>query len=313
MSVDKRSMVTGAGGFLGSWIASHLGKKGHRIAAVGRFTTFPGTKEIPNLWKLCGMTLPDGRFEEAVREFRPTLLVHCAGTASVADSVSAPYVDFHRTAEVCAYVLETLRKLSPGCHFILLSSAAVYGNPFSLPVAEDSLLRPISPYGYHKQICELLAEEYGTLHGIPTSVLRIFSAYGEGLRKQVVHDLFNKFMATDPTSVEIFGTGEETRDFIHAEDVARIVELVAASGATGVFNAASGCETTIRELASMIATVLDSPKRILFNGLRRQGDPVNWRADISRLYALGFRPAMTLREGIATYRQWLLEESGGAA
>jgi UDP-glucose 4-epimerase len=307
-----RTIVTGAGGFLGSRIASYLGEKGHKIAAVGRFSTLPGMAEIPNLWKLCGMTLPDRRFEDAVHEFQPTLVVHCAGTASVADSVCAPYVDFHRTAEVCAYVLETLRKLAPGCHFILLSSAAVYGNPRTLPVAEDSPLCPISPYGYHKVICEQLAEEYRLLHGIPSTVLRIFSAYGEGLRRQVVHDLFQRFADQQSTEVEIFGTGEETRDFIHVEDVARIVELIAKKGVSGIFNAASGNETTVRQLVTLISSEFMSSKKIVYNGVRRPGDPVNWLADVSRLSAIGFRPAKTLQEGIAAYKKWYLGETGVA-
>lgn len=303
-------MVTGAGGFLGSSIARYLGSKGHRIAASGRFASLTGVADIPNLFRLCGVTLPDSRFREVVREFQPDLLVHCAGTASVADSVEAPYTDFRRTAEVCAYVLETLRTVAPGCHFILLSSAAVYGNPQTLPVTEDALLLPISPYGYHKLICELLAEEYRALHGIPTTVLRIFSAYGDGLRRQVVHDLFKKFDDACGKEIEIFGTGEETRDFIHATDVARIVELVADKKSTGVFNAASGSETTVRELATVISSECNSSKNILFNGVRRPGDPVNWRADISRLSAIGFRSAITLREGIAAYRKWYLGEAG---
>lgn len=125
MTVDQRTIITGAGGFLGSHIARHLGKRGHRVAAVGRFVASPEIISTPNLSNFYGMTLPDRRFEDAVREFQPNLVVHCAGTASVADSVNAPYVDFHKTAEVSAFVLETLRTLTPGCHFILLSSAAL--------------------------------------------------------------------------------------------------------------------------------------------------------------------------------------------
>lgn len=302
--MEKRTIVTGAGGFLGSWIAAHLGRQGHQIAAVGRFSTVSGVVKLPNLWKLCGMTLPDQRFIDVIKEFRPNVVVHCAGTASVADSVAAPYLDFHRTVEVCAYVLETVRTYVPGCQFILLSSAAVYGNPSAMPVTEDSQIRPISPYGYHKMICEQLAEEYRLLHGVPSAVLRIFSAYGDGLKRQVIHDLVQKFADPDQSKVEIVGTGEETRDFIHAADIARIVELIATTKQTGVFNAASGRETSVRELAAMIATALGVQKQITFNGIRRKGDPVNWCADTCRLSAIGFQPAVSLHEGIAAYVQW---------
>jgi len=299
-----RTTITGAGGFLGSHIARYLGSKGHEVCVVGRFASLSEASAIPNLWKLCGMTLPDRRFDEAVDEFKPTLLVHCAGTASVVESVNAPYTDFHRTVEVCAYVLETLRKFSPGCHFIFLSSAAVYGNPQMLPVRENTPLVPISPYGYHKMICELLVEEYSALHGIPSAIFRIFSAYGEGLERQVVHDLFSKFYDPHTDVVEIFGTGIETRDFIHADDIARLVEIIAEKQATGIFNVASGYETTIGDLAKMIAIITGSTKKLFFNGVRRQGDPEKWQADISRLTDIGFSPAVSMQEGLEAYARW---------
>jgi UDP-glucose 4-epimerase len=197
----------------------------------------------------------------------------------------------------------------PNCHFILLSSAAVYGNPKILPVTEDTPLKPISPYGYHKIICEQLVEEYHLLHGIPSAVIRIFSAYGGGLRKQVVYDLLQKFADPNNTEVEILGTGEETRDFIHALDVAKIVELIADKEACGTFNAASGHETSMRELADLISSCFTSSKKITYNGIRRQGDPVNWRANISRLSSIGFKPSLSLKEGIADSHKWYMLEA----
>ena len=208
----ERVLITGAGGFLGSHIAHHFGALGHSVAAVGRFAvTASGTGSYPNLWKLGGMTLPDQALHAIIRDFRPTLLVHCAGTASVADSMQQPYQDFCKTVQVCAFTLEAVRSCAPDCRFVLLSSASVYGNPESLPIPETAPLRPVSPYGYHKMLCETLAEEYATLHGMKVAVLRIFSAYGERLRRQVIHDICLKFADPATAGVEVFGTGHESR------------------------------------------------------------------------------------------------------
>lgn len=305
-------MITGAGGFLGSHIAHYFGDRGYVTAAVGRFAATPASSRIyPNLWKFCGMTLPDSRFADVVKEFQPALLVHCAGTASVAASVLEPYTDFQRTVEVCAFTLETIRRHSPSCRFILLSSASVYGNPESLPVCETAPLRPVSPYGYHKMLCETLTEEYASLHGLHSVILRIFSAYGERLHKQVVWDICQKILSLESEKIELSGTGHESRDFIHAADIARAIDCISATDAKGIFNVASGVQTTISELADMLSAMFKTSKKIVFNGMTRSGDPLRWQADISRLESLGFCGGITLQEGLRRYVEWFTSYRNG--
>ncbi|MBN1676639.1 MAG: NAD-dependent epimerase/dehydratase family protein [Kiritimatiellae bacterium] len=310
----QRIMVTGAGGFLGSHVCEYFGARGHAIAAVGRFSLdTESLGRYPNLWRHAGVTLPDPRFVDAVRDFRPDVLVHCAGTASVPESVRDPYGDFSRTVDICAFVLETLRKEKNDCLFVFPSSAAVYGNPEKLPVSEQAPLHPVSPYGYHKRMCELLVEEYNTLHGVPTVTLRIFSAYGERLRKQIVYDLCLKFADTRTRTVELFGTGEETRDFIHAHDVAGAVAAVLAAGEHGVvFNVASGTQTTIRALAGMVARQFRACKPVHFNGAVREGDPRRWAADIRRLSGTGFVAGTDLPSGLSQTCAWFRETHGAS-
>jgi UDP-glucose 4-epimerase len=151
--MTERVLVTGAGGFLGSHICHYMGRQGHIIAAVGRFSLLPEMLEFyPNLWKLCGMSLPDESFVQVVREFQPTLLIHCAGVASVPESVQNPHKHFQRTVDICAFTLDTVRQNAPECRFVLMSSAAVYGNPKSLPIDENTDCRPISPNYWSRNI-----------------------------------------------------------------------------------------------------------------------------------------------------------------
>lgn len=307
--MKERVLITGAGGFLGSHVARYLGASGHVIAAVGRFVASPDyAKNVPNLWNLCGMTLPDSAFPTVVAAFKPTVLIHCAGTASVANSVLAPYSDFRRTVDVCAFTLETLRTEAPDCRFVFLSSASVYGNPLQLPIQEKDALCPVSPYGYHKMLCETLTAEYAALYGLKTVVLRIFSAFGERLRRQVVYDSFRKFCDPDSPIVELSGSGNESRDFIHAQDVAHAIDVLIHARATGIYNCAAGRQTTIAELVRAIACQTASNKHVQFNGIMRAGDPLHWQADISALSAYGFTPHITLSEGLARVQAWIVSE-----
>lgn len=309
-----RILVTGAGGFLGAHICRHFGRAGWQVAAVGRFhATLSLAESYPNLVLLGGMTLPDAAFTRLVAQFQPQLVVHAAGTASVGDSVKEPYGDFQRTVDVCAFTLETLRRHAPGAHFILLSSASVYGNPEALPIGESAAIRPISPYGFHKVMCEDLVREYQTLHGLNTTCARIFSAYGEGLHKQIVHDLCAKLYAGRERVVELHGTGEESRDFIHGKDVALALEIIHRQKAGGIFNLASGHETTIRELAQLMVKVLRADKAIRFNGQIRPGDPLQWRADIRALSDLGYAAQISLPQGVKAYAAWYQQQAREAS
>jgi len=189
---------------------------------------------------------------------------------------------------------------------VFLSSAAVYGNPASIPIDEEGPLRPISPYGFHKLLSEKLAEEFHVVYGLRTCIVRIFSAYGPGLQRQVLWDICQKALS-EPV-VQLLGTGRETRDFVHASDVARGIRTVLehASFQSEAYNLATGVETTIQDLASKLLNALDVTSSISFDGTVRQGDPMRWQADISRLSKLGFCPRISLAEGTRDYTRWVL-------
>jgi UDP-glucose 4-epimerase len=300
-----RVMVTGSGGFLGYHLCHVLGSAGHRIAAVGRFATSQITEySLPNLDLIAAMTLPDVRFADAFARFKPEVLIHCASTASVGLSMQNPYGDFKNSVDVCAFALDTARHLDPDCTFVLLSSAAVYGNPTMTPVPEEVVCVPISAYAYHKRMCELLVEEYAKLYGMKCVTVRIFSAYGERLRRQVVHDVCRQMTDATRKTIQLDGTGDEMRDFIHASDVARGIGCIINAGARGTFNLSGGNQTTISSLARMITSSWNVPKPVQFSGHIRAGDPQILAADISRVSKLGFAPAMPLTDGIRAYCDW---------
>lgn len=303
----NRLMILGAGGFLGSHICQYFHDKGDAIAAVGHAPAFP-SQIHPDPVPFVPLSLPDEAIAPLIRNFAPHVLIYCAGTASVPQSFQSPYQDFKATVEACAFTLEALRVCQPSCQLIFLSSAALYGNSNHLPIDESTAVMPVSPYGYHKHLCEILIEEYSKLYGIQSAILRIFSAYGERLQRQVIHDLCQKIFdpAIDP--IELHGTGQESRDFIHASDVARAIDCIIQAEAIGTYNVGTGQQTSISELVRHLTELSERPKSCQFNQRTRPGDPVNVEADITKLKHLGFTPSVTLVEGLKKYLSWFAAE-----
>jgi UDP-glucose 4-epimerase len=132
----------------------------------------------------------------------------------------------------------------------------------------------------------------------------VFSAYGPGLRRQIVWDICRRALSEDV--LELRGTGYESRDFIHGHDVARaFAHLVDHARAQGeVYNVASGTETTIRDLAALVLAGLDPSPRLRFSGESHPGNPMNWRADVGSLAELGFVPEIDLEQGVTGYLDW---------
>jgi UDP-glucose 4-epimerase len=305
----KTVLITGGAGFLGRQIAREFLATGARVICID--AVLPENAPAGVSLTYHQLQLPNPVLMEVLRKEAPEICIHCAGRASVPFSMSDPAADFRDNTTLTFEVLEALRRAAPACGFLLLSSAAVYGNPPMLPVREDERCAPLSPYGFHKWMCELLCQEFAKVHGMRTAVVRIFSAYGAGLRRQVIWDICAKALGSG--GVALRGTGEESRDFIHAVDIARALVLLAekAEWDGAIYNLASGAETTIAALAARLVELLECPTVPQFDGKRFAGEPVRWQADVAKIRALGFAPSMTLDRGLATVATWARAELRG--
>lgn len=310
--MNRTALVIGAAGFIGRHICRAFNRTGFGVVGVG--IESPENAPLAFLKNYHPLVLPTGGRElgEIVRTHAPSVCIHCAGRASVPHSMTDPLADFQAGVDVTFEILNALRLHSPGTRLIFLSSAAVYGNPSRLPVDESTPLRPISPYGFHKRICEELCSEFTQVYGIPTTITRIFSAYGPGLRRQVVWDLCAKMLSN--SIVRLQGTGEESRDFIHVHDIAQVMLLLAerAPFQAEAYNLASGRETRIAELAELLRREIKPALAIEYDGVVPSGTPQNWRADISRLMDLGFTPEIELANGLRQFVTWCRAELQGA-
>ncbi len=300
----KTALITGVAGFLGRHIARQFARAAWRVIGIDDVPA----ENAPPLARFIRLKLP-ADLAPMLAEEKPQACIHCAGRASVPLSMNDPGGDFRDNVALTFEVLDALRRHAPECRFILLSSAAVYGNP-ALPVSERAPIAPLSPYGWHKRQAELLCEEFASVHGLPALAVRIFSAYGPGLRRQVVWDICERLLTTGTLALR--GTGAESRDFIHAADVAAALALLAerAPARGEVFNLATGRETTIADLARLAAAALGVKAEPVFDGEKTPGQPVNWRADDSAIRALGFAPRVSLEDGVRGVAAWARAEIG---
>jgi UDP-glucose 4-epimerase len=296
-------------GFIGRYVARHFSEQDWSVIGIDNST--PENAPLANLLVYHRLQLPDVALNDLLQEHSPQVCIHCAGRASVGLSLTDPAADFQASPILTFELLNALRLNAPGCRFIFLSSAAVYGNPKSLPVSESQSPAPVSPYGFHKWQCEQLCLEFTKVYGLPTASMRIFSAYGPGLRRQVVWDICRKVITQNSLCLQ--GTGSESRDFIHALDIARALSAVATSAPMQgeVYNLGSGREVAIAQLATMILDALDSDCTPQFDGVVPPGTPLNWQADVSKLQALGFTASVPLERGVKTFANWCRAELVG--
>ncbi|MBC7888324.1 MAG: GDP-mannose 4,6-dehydratase [Ferruginibacter sp.] len=295
-------LIIGSKGFIGSYAFSYFtSRPGINCWGCDVVVDYPATNYF-----LLDTTNSD--FNELFTEMAFDVCINCSGAASVNDSMDHPLRDFSLNTFNVIKILDAIRRHAPACRFINLSSAAVYGNPVALPIKETDACGPLSPYGKHKLFAEELCGEYYRYFNVATCSLRIFSAYGPGLKKQILWDIFKKSGAAGP--VQLFGTGRETRDFIYVADIIAAIDLIIQKGAfdASVYNLASGIETSMRELAELFLKEIGYRGELVFSGNERAGDPINWRADTTKLTALGFEPAILLETGIKNYIKWLGEE-----
>lgn len=295
-------LIIGSHGFIGSHLCDHFTNKAYKVygADILEAPTFLNYNYV----KVSGST---SEWEDLLNLVPFDFCINAAGSGNVSFSVQNPVNDFEANTLDVIKILDALRKKQSTCKYVHISSAAVYGNPLILPISENTILDPISPYGFHKMMSEVLCKEYHKLYNIPIIIIRPFSLFGVGLHKQLLWDVCNKIKQDD--SITLFGTGDETRDFLHISDfVLLLVILMNKSNFTcDIYNAASGREISIREVASIFESVMLDCKKINFNGVTKAGDPLNWRADISKITELEFKPMARFNDSIIEYINWFNE------
>lgn len=236
---------------------------------------------------------------------KPDAVFHCAGSGSVGRSWDAPLQDFERTTLTTAAVIESMRRHAPESLLIYPSSAAAYGESTADALSEESALHPMSPYGLHKLVSEDLCLGAHRIFGIRVAIIRFFSIYGSGLRKQLLWDVTRKLGAGSDT-LKLDGTGAELRDFIHIDDATRLVEWLAEQPPIKesiILNGATGISTSVASIARLLIEAMGKTGSINleFTGRCRPGDPSRLVGDTGKLEQIGFHSQVCVEEGIRRF------------
>ena len=298
---SKDILILGSEGFIGTNLCKYFSNKGYELWGADI-----SGKGHPALHRFIPVTLVNADWLSLFSEKSYDLCINASGKGDVHFSVIHPYEDYLTNTFELARILETIRVSGNSCRFLHISSAAIYGNPRQLPVKETDQPAPLSPYGFHKLMSEEICKEYHAIYKIPIAIVRPFSVYGPGLKKQLLWDAYQKYR-NNKNELELWGTGNESRDFIFIDDLARSFDLILESGKMEgeVYNIASGNETTIKDVVTKLFALLDNKTVIKFNNQSREGDPLNWKADISRIRELGFEPETSLDKGLQMLVNWL--------
>jgi UDP-glucose 4-epimerase len=295
----KSILITGVAGFLGYNTAKYFKASGCNVTGIdvldiaGRKN--PVDKFIKDYLSLASLADIGNEFD---------VIVHCAGSGSVAYSNELPLDDFERNVTSLLLVLEYMRLHNTQAKLIYPSSAAVYGQREDVPISESDPCSPISPYGFHKMIGEVLCKSYGFNFHLNISVIRFFSLYGVGLRKQLLWDACDKFMKNDKI-VCFSGNGKETRDWLNVNDAVSLIYRVAeARDRHETVNGGSGEKFSISNILNTISREMGKQQQVVFDGKIRPGDPRHYHANISKARSYGWEPVTLIEAGIKEYVAW---------
>ncbi len=299
--MGRSVLVTGAFGFLGRYVSRVCARAGYSVSGIGHGLW---TRAQWSAWGLSDWHASDVTLDAmASYGVEPAMIVHCAGGGSVGFSMSNPAQDFDRTVVTTCEVLDYMRLHCPQARLVLPSSASVYGNSRTMPISLTAPLSPVSPYGVHKQMAEELCLSYAQHFGVSVAIVRLFSVYGIGLRKQLLWDACTKLSRG---RAAFGGNGQDMRDWLHVDDAANLLVAAGQAGSPNrmIINGATGVGVPTRRIVETIANAFGGAGDVQFSGAARPGDPLHLIADMSEVPVLGWRPERMLDVELARYVEW---------
>jgi UDP-glucose 4-epimerase len=293
--------ITGAEGFIGRHLVQALGAAGTLFVTFHRVSGDRRSGATDDL----SFPLSARGFAAALERYgTPKRAYHLAGGPTVGASFGDPGADFQSNVATTQLLLEALR--GQKVPLVLASSAAVYGEGHSGPIHAETETTPSSPYGTHKLLAEQLVRAHSRFFDLPATILRLFSIYGTGLRKQLLFDACGRLAASPPCKpLTLSGTGAERRDWLDANDVAAAMIGLEdpALGETRVYNLASGRASSTREIAEYLVEAWGDRREIVFTNEVRSGDPFSLVAEASSLPP-GFEPQVEIAQGLSNFVSW---------
>jgi UDP-glucose 4-epimerase len=289
---ESRVLVTGGSGFIGRRVVGALLAEGHEVTVVDlRAHPDPAVRSVTG--DLCD----PGVAARAVTEDTGTI-IHLAAVTSVLRSVDDPVSTYRLNVDATARLLELAREHSVES-FLLASTNAVTGNVGSAVISEQTVLRPLTPYGATKAAAEMLLNAYTAAYGLKGAALRFSNVYGPGMAEK--DSFIPRLMraARNGEGVQVRGDGSMKRDVVHVDDIVQGIFVAWRSGHTGPLILASGTSVTVNEMVESARRVTGAPIPAE-NVPVQAGEMPAVIVDISAARALGYQPTVDLDTGLAT-------------
>jgi nucleoside-diphosphate-sugar epimerase len=296
-----RYLVTGAAGFIGSHLLRALLEHGHDAVGWDAFTDYYD----PSLKEENARDLPVTRVDLAEDDLELAGLdgvFHLAGQPGVASFGGVFPVYVRQNVLASQRLLESAA--AEGARVVMASSSSIYGDAASYPTPEDTVPRPLSPYGVTKLACEHLATAYGSEFGLEISTVRYFTIYGPRQRPDMA---FTKivFCLAEGRPFELYGDGSQSRSFTYVDDaVSATIAAMERAAPGSTYNVGGGAEVSLLEAIETLGRIAGRRLEVVRRP-RREGDAARTAADTARIRAdLGWQPATALEDGLAAQWRW---------
>lgn len=299
---NKKVLILGAAGFIGKHLVDHLIDHTGTLQLAGY-----GVEEI---FDGISVSKLEGKIDQALLSTcaEPDIIFHLIGGASVGASIADPLRDFELTIPPLFDVIDKLKADWKNAKLIFVSSAAVYGHAATDATSVNAALEPASPYGQHKKMAEDLIQFYAKHYGFDYSIIRPFSVYGPGLRKQLLWDALHKVAEGNTT---FFGTGQEMRDWIYVDDLVELLVAVANSKTRfpRILNAGTGIAVSVSDILSKLFAAAGYEQKPQFKDEHKQGDPNHLVSALIEQKEMQLYFPTSLDAGLNEYIRWYQREA----
>src|SRR3954465_11376867 len=308
-----RGLVTGVAGFIGSTLAERLARDNVDIVGIDCFTDYyPRAikgRNLSGLRRDPHFTFVESRIQDAdlaALLADRTHVFHLAAQAGVRKSWGRDFAIYTvNNIEATQVLLEAVSHAPAIERLVYASSSSVYGDNVAMPMREDALPQPVSPYGVTKLAAEQLCHLYYVNYGVPTVSLRYFTVYGPRQRPDMgFHKFLRATILGEP--IALYGDGEQTRDFTFVQDIVSANIAASIRGVPGrVYNIGGGSRVSVNEVLDLIGRIAKRRPAVRADSVQK-GDMRHTYADTSLARAdLGFAPTVGLEEGLTAEYQWL--------
>ena len=307
-------LITGGMGFIGSNLIDLLLQEKHDIIVLTKsYSKKKNISHIRDKIKVEKVDITNHRkLSNIIEQYKPEMIIHLAGETSHSKSFENPLKDIDSNAKSTLFLLEKIREMQLKCRFILGSTFIVIGKPKKLPVNENSPCNPTTIYGANRLAGEQYCKIYHEVYGIDTISFRITNSFGP--REQIVAKKnainFLIHQAYRGEKITIFNEGKFFRDLIYISDVVSAIKIIMKKGKSGnLYWISSNKKTWFYKLGNMLEKLTNAKiKFVETPRYTKKVDVGNFVVDNSKLRSLGWKPKISIEEGIEKTLKYFKDE-----